>query len=348
MSDVINDPFEMFLNLEDVNANALSKETKAAIDSEKAVYEKPDDSINEAWEQEAIEQLETPDWSFLEEDENGIKFEDEIEAEEAETEDAVEEDITDDSIDPDSDDYHDESYDVDLDTVITLPNGEDMTIEQLQNGYLAGEKFTQREQELNQREEQINQRYESAKNLIEISMLEADKALADYQNLNWDQLSDFDYRENKRYEQELKRKREGLISEFSTLQQQKELAEQEAFKQKSIACVNVLKAEIPTWGDKLYGELMEYAINDLGADEADVLKWNNPSLFKAVYKAMQLDKGIAKAKAKIKGGKVSSKYVTGGKGAVITDQQQARKNQIANDYAKGKVSQEEAFNFLED
>ncbi|MCS5737624.1 hypothetical protein, partial [Herbiconiux daphne] len=166
------------------------------------------------------EQLETPDWSFLEEDENGIKFEDEIEAEEAETEDAVEEDITDDSIDPDSDDYHDESYDVDLDTVITLPNGEDMTIEQLQNGYLAGEKFTQREQELNQREEQINQRYESAKNLIEISMLEADKALADYQNLNWDQLSDFDYRENKRYEQELKRKREGLISEFSTLQQQ--------------------------------------------------------------------------------------------------------------------------------
>ncbi|MFQ3396376.1 hypothetical protein P9477_23270 [Enterobacter mori] len=343
-TEVFNDPFEMFLALEDVNPNALSKTTLDKIEADKEAY-KPEIITNEGWEESSIED-ETPEpgkWDFLE-DGNDIKFEDEVEDEEESTEDP--EEFSDD-IDTDEPDYSNEAYDVDLDTVITLPNGEDMTIEQLQNGYIAGDKLTQRETELNQREEAINQRYESAKNLIEIAHLETDKQLAEYANLNWDQLTDFDYRENKRYEAELKRKREGLINEYSNLQRQKEAAEAEAFRAKSISCVNVLKAEIPSWGDQLYGELMEYAIKDLEADESFVLKWNDPSLFKMAYKAMQFDKGIAKAKAKIKGAKTSSRYVSGGKSPIV-DADAARKAQAAKDYASGKIGNEEAFAFLED
>lgn len=349
------DDFEFFLQLDDLKGSAAD-EAKANLEAYRT--EKASRTEHEAPAE--IEQEEVVDFSFL--DDNAV-FEDEDgwvdpEAEEVEEETEAPEEVEEteevEEVEPELDEdgnpieYEEgDAYDVDFDTVITLPDGRDMTIEELSNGYLAGSELSERETHFQETLAQFEERVAGMKDILQLSELEADRVINDYQGFDWDKLAIEDpqaYVENKRFLERYQARKQELINAQQRLVEEAKAKEEEAFRAKSVECVQILKQAIPNWNDALYEQLMQYAI-DNGANEDEMLRENRPEFFKVLYKAYQFDTGKAKVMAKIKRPGAPKKVVKPGV-KVVGDPD---KRKVAEErYAKGQMSQEEAFAFLED
>ena len=91
---------------------------------------------------------------------------------------------------------------------------------------------------------------------------------------------------------------------------------------------------------------MQYAI-DLGATEEEVLKENRPSIFLALHKAYQFDKGKQQVMAKIKRPGAPRKVVKSDAAKSRTSNKPDNAK-VAKAFAEGRVSHEDAFKFLVD
>lgn len=356
MSEVNNipmDEFEQFLMLEDVNGFGDSSTIKEMVNEGKqqvANAKAEQLSFDDYGEPEELEQFETPDWSFLEEDSNP-QFEDDTDDEPVESEesDAISEEGEDSeaTVDDEYNEYPD-TYDVGLETTIALPDGRVMTIEELQNGYQADVDYRAREEAFNQRVAAFEAERLASQDLFPVYQLETDEILNSYDGWDWDRLGDEDPQtyaiEKRNYDRMLKRK-QWLIDTAAQQKLQREAAERQAFLNESMATVDVLKAKIPGWGDPLYEELMNHAITAYGVSEEEVLKWNKPHQFLMTYNDYMRTKGKQRASVTINNGRKSKGVYNrpGGK-AISTDDRAL----IAAKYNAGKLSQEEAFKFLED
>ncbi|AUM57591.1 scaffolding protein [Escherichia phage LAMP] len=260
-----------------------------------------------------------------------------------------EEDSSDAGYEDDSADGEGEVFDVDYETVITLPDGREMTIEELSNGYLTGADMAERETTLQRHMEAFEERVVGLKDVLELASLEADRVIEDYNGFDWDKLAVEDpqaYVENKRFLEKYTARRNQLEQAQIRIKQEAAAKEQEAFQAKSIECVNILKREIPNWDENLYQNLMQYAI-DLGATEEEVLKENRPSIFLALHKAYQFDKGKQQVMAKIKRPGAPRKVVKSDAAKSRTSNKPDNAK-VAKAFAEGRVSHEDAFKFLVD
>ncbi|MCS5737389.1 hypothetical protein, partial [Herbiconiux daphne] len=179
------------------------------------------------------------------------------------------------------------------------------------------------------------------KDILQLSELEADRVISDYQGFDWDKLAAEDpqaYVENKRFLERYQARKQELINAQQRLVAEAKAKEDEAFRAKSIECVQILKQAIPNWNDALYEQLLQYAI-DSGANEDEMLKENRPEFFKVLYKAYQFDTGKAKVMAKIKRPGAPKKVVRPGSKPVVEGD---KRELAAQRYAKGHMSQEEA------
>ncbi len=242
-----------------------------------------------------------------------------------------------------------DAFDVDYETVITLPDGREMTIEELSNGYVTGSDMTEREAVLQRHVEAFEERVGGLADVLELASLEADRVIEDYNGFDWDKLAVEDpqaYVENKRFLEKYTARRQQLEQAQVKIKQDAAAKEQQAFQAKCTECVNVLKREIPNWDDSVYQNLMQYAI-DLGATEEEVLKENRPSIFLALHKAYQFDKGKQQVMAKIKRPGSPRKVVK-------SDSSKSRTSntpdnaKVAKAFSEGRIRHEDAFKYLVD
>ncbi|MCX8289111.1 hypothetical protein [Enterobacter pseudoroggenkampii] len=349
-----NDAYDFFLSLEDVNGTGFEADTKALIESERearaaekanSIVEDDDSDV------EAVEDYETPDWDFLEENpgafDDGDAPEQEEESQAEEVAETADNDHIDDSDIDDGDDY---DYSVDEDTTLNLPDGRIMSIGELQAKALSDDAYKAREEEFNQRVSNFEAQYQAAKDTLEVAELECDKVLNQYNSWDWDELYEnnpVQFAEEKRYYDKMIKRKNMLIQEQAKIKAQQEQAQHEAFSAQSRACVQVLKASIPEWTDQLYESLMQYAVTEYNEDPEDVLKWNKPNDFIRLYKLYKYEKGVQKAKASLKGAKKGGKFLSSnGNRSKVTDE--AKLNKIASDFNKGKLSNSDVFSFLQD
>lgn len=242
-----------------------------------------------------------------------------------------------------------DAYDVDYETVITLPDGRELTIEELAGGYQEGTAVAQREEQLQTHIANFEERVSGLKNVLDLAQLEADRVISDYEGFDWDKLAAEDpqaYVENSRFLERYKQRKADLVTAQNRLQAESQHKEQEVYQAKCIECVNILKREIPNWDENLYQSLMQYAI-DLGGTEEDILKENRPSVFLALHKAYQFDKGKQQVIAKIKRPGAPRKVVktTGAKPKPSNTPDNAK---AAKAFAEGRIGHEDAFKYLVD
>lgn len=346
------DSFEMFLQLDDLkgDSKANAEATLEAYRADRGEWEPEPDHSNYNPEDDAIELQDFSDINddFRFEDEDGFEGE---ESEESEEEEAAEESVEEEAEAEEGEvEYEEgEAYDVDYDTVITLPDGRDMSIEELANGYMAGSDYTAREAGLQEKISQFEERVASMQDVLQLSQLEADRVINDYENFDWDALAANDpqaFVENKRFLERYQARKQELINAQQRLVAEANAKQEEAYKAQCVECVNVLKKEIPNWDEPLYQNLMEYAIK-LGASEDEILKENRPSVFIALHKAMQFDHGRSRVMAKIKRPGAPKRVTTPGVQTPASDDS-GKRAQAAKAYASGKMSQADAFSFLED
>lgn len=353
-----NDAYEIFLSLEDINDTGFSKETvdkfeadRSALKADKAEREAIESQYaDEPTTENEIEDDEGFDFSLL--DENNPVWEDEVEPEQTEDDNTDENDDSDEvnSGEYDETEEGDYDYSVDEDTTLNLPDGRIMSIGEIQQRVLDNEAFNAREEAFKQRVANFEQEYEAAKNTLEVAELECAKVISEYDTWDWEEL----YREDpvtfaseKRYYDSMVKRQNALIKEQSIIRTKQEQAQQAEFARKSKACVDTLRAAIPNWNDNLYETLMNYAVTEYNEDPDEVLKWNNPSEFIRLYKLYKFEKGVEKAKAGIKGAKKGGKFLSSN-GARAQASKAAQQEKAARLFAQGKMSNQDAFSFLED
>lgn len=349
------DNFELFMQLEDMKGSFADdlKNYQAGKEPEVVIEEDPEEFADEGIE--GFEGIDDNNPIF--EDEEGFESGDEDETEEDEVEDESEdetEDETEDEVE-ESDEQEDEgeyedsdAVDVDFDTVITLPDGREMTIEELSNGYMNGTDLSTKFNELETNARVFEEKVMSLKTDFTLAQLEADRVIADYEGFDWDKLAIEDpqgYVENRRFLDRYKDRKQQLVDAQQRLAHEAEQKEQEAFRARSVECVQVLKKSIPNWDEALYQNLLQYAI-DLGSSEEEILKENRPSVFLALHKAYQFDKGAQRVVAKIKKVGAPKKVMkSGNKQANNTGDKKAA---AAKAYSEGRMSHQDAFNHLTD
>lgn len=359
MSDFINpSDFETFLQLDDLKGNFAQDLEKFRAENPKEDYseddyETEDDSGDEDY---SIDRFANEDGKVVFEGEDGWKEPEEEEGEAEESEDEGSEQESD-EVDEGSQETEDEgeveyeegeAFDVDYETVITLPDGRDMTIEELANGYLVGNELTQREEQLQQHIGAFEERVSGLKDVLNLAQLEADKVISDYEGFDWETLAAEDpqaYVENKRFLERYQARRNDLVAAQNRIQAEVEAKAQQEFQTKCAECVNILKREIPNWDEALYQNLMQYAV-ELGAVEDEILKENRPSVFLALHKAYQFDKGKQAVMAKIKKPGAPKKVVKAG--AKTQPSQTPDNAKAARAFSEGRMSTADAFKYLVD
>ena len=353
------DNFELFMQLEDMKGSFADdlKSYQANKEPEVVIEEDPeefaDDGIegfegiddnNPIFEDEEGFEAGDEDEDSDESDEDAT--EDEVEDEESEDEDEVED--SDESQEEDGEYDEGDAVDVDFDTIITLPDGREMSIEELSNGYMNGTELSSKFTELETNAKAFEDKVLSLKTDFTLAQLEADRVIEDYEGFDWDKLAQEDpqgYVENRRFLDRYKDRKQQLVDAQQRLAHEAEQKEQEAFRARSVECVQVLKKSIPNWDEALYQNLLQYAI-DLGSSEEEILKENRPSVFLALHKAYQFDKGAQRVVAKIKKVGAPKKVMkSGNKQANNTGDKKAA---AAKAYSEGRMSQGDAFNHLID
>lgn len=357
MSDYINtNDFEAFLQLDDLKGNFAGELEKLQAEKETPVEIDDDfpehDDVVDGDEDFGIDRFKNKDGGVTFEDEDGWEDSEEEETEEGEDnpEEVPEKQEPEVEETGEEVEYEDgDAYDVDYETLITLPDGRELTIEELAGGYQEGTAITQREEQLQQHIASFEERVSGLKNVLDLAQLEADRVIQDYEGFDWEELAANDtnaYVENARFLDRYKQRKAELVAAQQRIQAEHDKKEQEVFVAKCTECVNILKRDIPNWDENLYQGLMQYAI-DLGATEEEILKENRPSVFLALHKAYQFDKGKQQVMAKIKR-PGAPKRVVKGTGAKPKPSQEPDNAKVARAFSEGRINNEQAFKYLVD
>lgn len=206
-------------------------------------------------------------------------------------------------LDDEDEEYEEDIVDVDFDTVITLPNGEQISIEDLHKGYAKADEIKKREEELESRQTDYDSKFADIDKMLETAKLEADRVLEDFKGFDWQKLASEDPKEfanTKLFVEKYVARSKEIKEAQETRATQKAEQEQQELQLKAKACVDILKTDIPEWNGDLYGEILQHAVDKLGMDADAAKNMVDPSTIKAIYHSLQLSKGTTKAKAKLK------------------------------------------------
>lgn len=363
----MSDPFDVFMNLEDVNVNGksgISEKTKAELMQEHKTYqeEKQNNSFDFLDEESADQEdsFNPDDYDFSMLDEFNPIFEDGDEAQETESKEETDnddsrfpEDETDENnnVLPSADDY-DDGYTLDYSDLVTLPDGREVTVQDMADRYLAQEDFDNRLSSIAQQEQNFEAQRKSFEEDLNLARLETDTIISSFDGVDWYQLSidnPDSYAQNKPFYDDMIAKRNEINLRAGQLKAQREEQERIKFNEDAKASVQILKATIPNWSDALYSNILDHAIHDLGWSDERAQKEIDVGVIKALYNSMRLSEGQKQVerKAVIKRNRTATRSVSPSS-SKQANTDSANKAYIAAKYNAGKMSQEEAFRFLED
>lgn len=185
---------------------------------------------------------------------------------------------------------------------LTLPNGDTVVLNDLVQGYRSKAELEAERKEFEEVKSGFDNQMSGIKNRLELSLLEADKVIADYEDFDWASYRDENpvgYVENREFLDRYKQRREEIISEFTKIKEEEAKKEEDSFNAKAKEAGVILARDIPGWNNDMYQQLMMYAVEN-GADATEISRTIDPMVFKMLHKAMQFDKGKHTVKAKVK------------------------------------------------
>lgn len=240
-------------------------------------------------------------------DENDESDDEDASDEDDESEDEVE----DDTPDEDNDDEGDGVLEVALDTIITLPDGTERSIEELTKGYAENQAIVERETELNGKETELTEKLNNVDKLLKLGKLEADDVLEKFDGFDWEALlkeNPEEYGKTKMFVERYQKRQRDIQNAMADREAEAEKREQSLRENKAIECVKSLQKNIPGWSNNLYHQILEYA-RGKGVDSSYIETCTDAGVLTALYDSMRLSKGENIVKAKVKKNVTSPKRV---------------------------------------
>lgn len=311
MGDVLNDVIvdEMvldmdkvdFFSLEDTNISvkeptnktSQSKEsTKAVSKKEVAEVEEVEDSEDSEEDGDNADDFDFDDINENEDEEGEVEdSEDSDEDSEGNEEDGEVEDT-----DSDEEEVDYEGYEV------TLPSGETVKLADAVKGYKEAQKLEQERKEFETIRDKFTNESKNTTRYLELAKLEAQRVIEDYEDFDWIELAKNDhsaYVDNKIFLEKYQQRYNEISEAMDEIRAKEEEEKKSALQEQARNCLAVLEKDLPGWGEPLYRQLMEYAVEN-GASSDDIVNCTDPMVFKVLHKALQFDKGKATVKAKVK------------------------------------------------
>lgn len=358
-----NDDFDVFMNLEDVAGTGFDKDTIAKNQEDYEAYkaekakESTFDFLNDDSESDDNDSFNPDDYDFSMLDNNNPIFDEDEESQEAEeeaTDNTEQQEETDEASDntlPTADDY-DDGYTLAYEDLVTLPDGREVTVQDMADRYLAQEEFESRMQAIAEQELNFENQRKHFEEDLNLARLETDHIISTFDNVDWYALSienPESYAQNKPFYDDMIAKRNHINARAAQLKIEAEQREQQEFQEKAKASVQILKATIPGWSDKLYSNILDHAIHDLGWSEERAQKEIDVGVIKALHNSMILSEGKKKVEkvATIKRSRTATRSVSPG-ASTKGNNEQINLDMIAAKYNAGKISQADAFRFLQD
>lgn len=268
----------------------------------------------------------------------------EEEAEEAEeveeVEEAAEEEVVEETDGEEEVDF--ENYE------ITLPNGENVVLSDLVQGYKAAEEVRAMREEVESVKRDFEEKSGNLVSMLELAKLEVDSVIQEYEDTDWNELAHSDphaYAQHRNYFDKHVARSKDLKAAMTTLAEKKEAEEKAALQEKVASAIVRLQREIPGWGPQKYRSLVDYAVS-LGGNEEELLASTDPLVFLALNKAQEFEKGKQAVKAKVK--KVGSpKKVVKATAKTPTPSKDANKEALIRK-AEAEGDMATLFNFIKD
>lgn len=204
---------------------------------------------------------------------------------------------------------------VDIDTIITLPDGTERTIEELTRGYAENTFITEREEALKAKESEYAERESLLGDKLKLAKLEADDVLEKFEGFDWNALlqeSPEEFGKTKMFVERYQTRSREINKQMEALKAREAEALDESNRSKAISCVQALQKNITGWNSGLYRQILEFAV-EKGVDKDYISNCTDPSVITAFYDSMRLSKGENVVKAKVKRSVSSPKRVISGK-----------------------------------
>lgn len=239
--------------------------------------------------------------------------------EDEESDDADESDEDEDSEKEDGEDEEDETEDddveeqdeevaeegtpveVDFDTVITLPNGVEVSIEELSNGYKSTTELTEAQKAFEAERQAFEDNSKDLAAKLDLAKLEAQRVLDDFEDFDWTKLAQEDPQEfanTKLFVEKYATRAREIEKAQADLKAQRENEEQLALDARARQCVKTLEADLPEWNENLYQRVITHAV-ELGMSQEAALNLTDAGVIKALVNSLKMESGKNVIKAKI-------------------------------------------------
>lgn len=217
--------------------------------------------------------------------------EEEIEEEE-EVVDGEEVEVT----DEDGEEVDFEDYD------ITLPSGEEVKLAQLVQGFKDTAALEAERAEFTALKADFEVKSAGVAQLMEMALLESQQAVDSYADYDWSKVSKEDpaeYAEHREYYEHHRRRVKEVTRAYNESKEAEATAAKATEVKKIQEANTVLARDIPGWGQDMYNDLCNYAL-EAGFDKDYILESVSPAFFKMLHKNMAVEKGVKKVTAKVK------------------------------------------------
>ena len=289
-----------FFSLEDTNISVKETSTNKVAQTVAAKSESKKAAVEEVVEDDEVSEDEDG------ENADDFDFDDINENEEEEVEDSEEDGEVEDSDEEGSEEVEDSDSDeeeVDYEGYeVTLPSGETVKLSEAVKGYKDSQKLDSERKEFETIRDKFAEESKNTTRYLELAKLEAQRVIEDYEDFDWIELAKNDhsaYVDNKIFLEKYQQRYNEIVEAMDEIRVKEDEEKKSKLQEQARGCIAVLEKDLPGWGEPLYRQLMEYAVEN-GASSDDIVNCTDPMVFKVLHKAMQFDKGKATVKAKVK------------------------------------------------
>ena len=195
-----------------------------------------------------------------------------------------------------------DDYEIEVADGIKAPLG------QMKQAFQNQEAVKNAAQHVQQAYTEVKQKQQRVESQFQLSLMEADSILKQYENTDWSALAAEDqaqYAAHRQYFDKIQARKNQLEADYGNYQQEQENEKLEQRRLEAQQATEVLQRDINLTPES-YKSMVEFGLKELGINPAVLDEITDPGIYKALHFAAKYHNGIVEKTAKVKKPKVTS------------------------------------------
>lgn len=210
--------------------------------------------------------------------------------------------------DDDAPESDDEVAELTDDYEIEIADGIKAPLGQVKQAFQNQEAVRNAAQHVQQAYTQVKEREQKVESQFQLSLMEADGILKQYENTDWSALAAEDqaqYAAHRQYFDKIQARKKQLEADYGNYQKEQEAEKLEQRRAEAQQATEILQRDINLTPES-YKNMVDFGLKELGINPAVLDEITDPGIYKALHFAAKYHAGIVEKTAKVKKPKVTS------------------------------------------